>query len=317
MLFTRSQLNPILKPDKNISWRSLKVYNPSVLFEDDQYHLFYRAVDIAGRSSIGYSRSKNGVTFRPEKQPRISRRGKYESIGVEDPRLTKVGKEYLLTYTAYDGEYAKLSLARSSNLKKWRKIGPILSKWDLFKSGGFSVNWDEARVKDNPRWCKAGGIFSEKFDDKYSMLFGDSNMWFANSKNLLNWQTDEKPFIKRRPGFFDSVHVEMGPPPIKTKDGWLVLYHGINNEIVYRLGYLLLDLKNPRKIIKRSKRPIFVPQKKYELKGLVDIGKKRNPKIIFCNGAVLIGNEIKIYYGAADSVICTASAKLKDILRAP
>lgn len=320
-MFVRSSHNPILKPDKNISWRSLKVYNPAVLFENNKYHLFYRAafnraMDQKWCSNIGYGYSSDGVKFILEKLPRIKRGGSLETRGVEDPRLTKIGKEYLLTYTAYDGNYAKLALARSLDLKKWRKFGPILPEWNLFKSGGFSVNWDESRAKDNPRWCKAGGIFSEKFNDKYLMLFGDSNIWFAESNNLKIWQTDTKPFIKRRSGFFDNAHIEMGPPPIKTKYGWLVLYHGVDDKIVYRLGYLLLDLKNPRRIIKRSKLPIFEPRAPYELTGLIDIAKSRKPKVIFCNGAVLIGNLLKIYYGAADSVICTASAKLEDILRA-
>jgi len=314
-MFVRSSHNPILKPDKNISWRSLKVYNPTVLFENKKYHLFYRAADKEWRSSIGYGHSKDGMKFILEKQPRIRRSGKLEMRGVEDPRLTRIGSEYLLTYTAYDGDYAKLALVRSLDLKKWQKIGPILPNWNLYKSGGFTINWDQARAKENPKWCKAGGIFPEKFDNKYLMLFGDSNIWFAEAKDLKNWQTDKKPFIKGRTGRFDCVHVEMGPPPIKTKRGWLVLYHGVDNSIVYRLGYLLLDLKNPRKIIKRSDEPIFEPQAPYELAGLIDIAKGRKPKVIFCNGAILIGEVLKIYYGAADSVICTASAKLKDILR--
>jgi predicted GH43/DUF377 family glycosyl hydrolase len=315
-MFVRSSHNPILKPDKNISWRSLKVYNPAVLFENNRYKLFYRAVDQEQRSSIGYGQSSAGIKFTLEKQPSIKPAGKFETCGAEDPRLVKVGKEYLLTYTAYDGDYAKLALAQSFDLKKWKKFGPILPDWDLFQASGFLVDWDEARVKNNPKWCKAGGIFSEKFEENYLMLFGDSNMWFAESNNLKTWQTDTKPFIRRRPGFFDNAHLEMGPPPIKTKHGWLVLYHGVDDKIVYRLGYLLLDLKNPRKIIKRSKSPIFEPRAPYELTGLIDIAKNRKPKVIFCNGAVLIGNILKIYYGAADSVICTASAKLEDILRA-
>jgi len=313
-MFVRSSHNPILKPDKKISWRSLKVYNPAVLFENKKYHLFYRAVDQERRSSIGYGHSKDGVKYILEKQPRLNRNGKLEARGVEDPRLTKIGKEYLLTYTAYDGDYAKLALARSQNLIKWHKFGTMLPQWDLFRAGGFSVNWDEARVKDNPKWCKAGGIFSDKFDGKYLMLFGDSNMWFAEASDLMHWHTDTKPFIKKRTGFFDSVHIEMGPPPIKTKHGWFVLYHGVDNNIVYRLGYLLLDLKNPRKIIKRSEQPIFEPQEPYELTGLIDIAKGRNPKVIFCNGAVLTGDTLKIYYGAADSVVCTATAPLKEII---
>lgn len=312
-MFIRSKHNPILKPDPKNKWESRKVYNPGVIYEKGKYHLFYRAVGEDWRSCIGYATSEDGVKFKRLTGPVIEPEHAYEKKGVEDPRISKIGSRYFLTYTGYGGRRAKLCLAVSSNLKKWQKIGSMLSHWNKFSAGGFSINWD-GPIQDNPVESKAGGIFLKKIKKHYLMLFGDSNMWFAWSRDLQLWQADHMPFIRPRRNFFDSVHVEMGPPPIKTKYGWLVLYHGINNKIIYRLGYLLLDLRDPRKILKRSAKPIFEPTAGYELKGLADIAKGRRPKIIFCNGAVLLGDTLRIYYGAGDSVVCTASAKLTDVL---
>lgn len=131
----------------------------------------------------------------------------------------------------------------------------------------------------------------------------------------------------------------MGPPPIKTKKGWLVLYHGINDTHWYQIGFLLLDLKNPRKILYRSNKPIFKPEKDYEMSGIVDVlpgglaamqkmskkelktfltkhdAKGTMPKVTFCCGATVNDNILRIFYGASDSVICTATADINDILR--
>lgn len=338
-LFIRSKKNPILKPDKKHSWESRKVYNPGAIYQNGEYHLFYRAVGEDWISRIGYAASFDGECFKKSKRPAIAPRGKLETRGVEDPRLVKIGQKHFLTYTAYDNNSAKLSLATSKDLRRWRKHGPILPHWNLSKAGGFIVSWDKARSKERPEWSKAGAIFPEKINSKYWLLFGDSNLWLASSADGIKWRAINQPFLKpRSEKYFDSEHLEMGPPPIKTKHGWLALYHGIDKKITYRLGYLLLDLNNPTKIIKRSGQPIFEPRESYELAGLVDIlpggfaamermsereltifikkakQESRMPKVIFCCGAVLKNNLLRIYYGASDSVICVATAKLDDVL---
>lgn len=321
-MFIRSKHNPILKPDPKNKWESRKVYNPGVIYENGRYHLFYRAVGEDWRSSIGYAVSDDGVNLKRFAQPVIAPEYAREKRGVEDPRISKIGRRYFLTYTGYggNGTAAQLCLASSKNFKKWTKLGVALKKWNLKKAGGFLVKWDPAQVEaeksgTGERWSKAGGVFPEKIKNNYWMLFGDRNIWLAASKSGKEWKSILKPVIKpRRGNYFDNKHVEMGPPPIKTRHGWLVLYHGINDKIIYRLGYLLLDLRDPRKILKRSAKPIFEPAAGYELKGLADIAKGRRPKIIFCNGAVLFGDTLRIYYGAGDSVVCTASAKLTDVL---
>jgi len=147
--------------------------------------------------------------------------------------------------------------------------------------------------------------------------------------------------LKPRGGkFFDSEHVEMGPPPMRTDKGWLMLYHGVNEKIEYKLGYALLDIKDPTKILYRSEQAIFQPREPYELSGIVDIlpggyeamkamseeelhkfveaniEKNTMPKVVFSCGAVLDGpTRLRLYYGAADSLVCTATVDIDDILK--
>lgn len=315
-MFIRSKYNPILIPDPKTNWRSKKIYNPTILFEKNIYHLFWRAVGDDGISRIGYARSKNAENFDLPSGPIFEPSLEKESKGVEDPRITVINKRYFLTYTGYDGFSARLFLSISDDLINWQKYGRMIYYWDLIKAKGFVVPWDRAQQNEiaKKEWHKAGGIFPEKIDNKFYMLFGDRNIWLATSDDGIEWQAIFNPFIKPRKDYFDSVHVEMGPAPIKTDKGWLVLYHGIDIKMTYRLGYLILDLKNPNKIIYRSDNPIFEPQADYELTGTIDITNDNGPKVIFCNGAVLVENCLRIYYGAGDSTVCTATAPLDKIL---
>jgi len=340
-MFTRSKNNPILKPNKNHDWESRKVYNCGVIYENNQYHLFYRTVGDDWISRIGYAVSEDGENFKRFDKPILFPETGLEKRGLEDPRISKVNDQYFLTFMAYDGNAARLSFATSMDLKKWEKHGTMMPDWDAEKAGAFRVKWDTVRntVAAKKEWSKAGGIFSEVINGRYWMLFGDSNIWLANSEDGLSWQPIWEPFIKPRKGnYFDNAHIEMGPPPIKTDKGWLILYHGIDNKIYYRLGFLLLDLDDLTKILYRSEKPIFEPEKPYELSGLVDIlpgglkamekmSKKelveflkthkktgRMPKVTFCCGAVVVDGILRIYYGASDSVICTATARLEDVL---
>ena len=316
------------------------VYNPAAIYENKKYHLFYRAIGGAWVSKIGYAVSDDGENFIKDKHPALEPELEIEKNGIEDPRIVKIGNTFYMSYTAYDGNTARLCLAFSRDMKKWTRQGEVFPSWDARKAQSFIVSWDKAQNNKTAKkhWNKAGGIFSEKINNKYWMIFGDRNLWLASSLNKKIWQPYYKPFLKPRPDFFDSVHIEMGPPPIKTRKGWLVLYHGIDKKRVYRLGCLLLDLKNVNNILYRSKKAIFEPEKPYEISGLVDIlpggfekmeqmdeaelqkyiTKAKNshvmPSVIFCTGAILKNNTLRIYYGAGDDVICTATANINDIL---
>jgi predicted GH43/DUF377 family glycosyl hydrolase len=330
-MFIRSLKNPVVSPIEHHAWESFKTYNPAFLFEKGEYHILYRAVGQDHISRLGYSYSFDAERFVRYDKPLIEPSLPCETAGIEDPRLVKLEDKYYLTYTGYDGDTAQLCLAVSDDLAKWEKHGPMLKGWNAQKAKSFKIKWDDARKNAvKKKWSKAGGIFPEKIDDYYWMIFGDSNLWLAKSRDGITWLPKLEPFIqpRRQADHFDSAHLEMGPPPIKTPKGWLVIYHGIDQHIVYRLGFILLDLRNPQKILYRSSQYIFEPEANYELSDQIDLFRPANliiprdtssksvhprAEVVFCPGAALIGDELRIYYGAGDATICTAVISLEHL----
>lgn len=348
MKFTRSALNPILKPNPKNAWESTKVYNPGAIYEDGTYHLFYRAVGSGEdwHSSIGYATSLDGEHFERRSAPLLDRTLDAEKRGLEDPRITKVDGTYFLAYAAYDGAVPRIHLATSKDLIVWDKTGPLFPGFPYFKAGGFRIKWTETgpqkyfAPEGNYDRTKSPALFPEKINGKYWMLFNEYKVWLASSDDGIMWKYEDTPLLTARgEEYFDNLFVETGPPPIKTEKGWLVLYHGIDSMAVYRIGILLLDLKDPHNIVYRSEEPVFWPQEEYEISGIVDILPKKHdgllkmseeerkklleyyrekgimPQVTFCNGAVLVGDTLRIYYGASDTYVCTATASLTELLK--
>jgi len=350
--FTRSKYNPILKPNLNHDWEALKVYNPGAVFHNGKYHLFYRAVGSGAdrHSVLGYAVSEDGEHFRRFSKPILDRdsNNQFEFRGLEDPRVTKIGDKFFMAYAAYDGKVPRLHVATSLDLKHWVRHPLAFENFRFTEMGGVYVRWKDGKPVESykPRssfsddWSKAGAIFPEKIGGKYWMLFNEFRIWLANSDDGIKWNALSGPFLtpRKNTDLFDNVFVEMGPPPIKTEKGWLVFYHGVNDAIQYHLGALLLDLNDPTKILYRLKKPIFGPREKYELSGIVDIipgatklleeGKEQElkvllkkaeqegfmPQVTFIPAAVVVNDVVRIFYGASDQSICTATAKLDDIL---
>ena len=350
--FARSPYNPIIKPDPRHVWEALKVYNPGAIFYDGKYHLFYRAMGHGTdwHSALGYAVSDDGEHFTRFPDPILDRdpNDPLELRGLEDPRITRVGDTFYMVYAAYDGKVPRLNVATSQNLKHWQRHGKAFADFDFFKEGGVRVKWADGkpieRYEPKPGVSgdrsKAGGIFPEQINGKFWMLFNEFRIWLATSDDGIAWNVLPGPFLEPRKGtdLFDNVFVEMGPPPIKIEKGWLVLYHGVNDAMQYQLGVLLLDLVDPTKILFRSNEPIFGPRESYELSGMVDIipgamklieqdkwqelkhlliDAERGgfmPQVVFTPAAVVVGDTIRLYYGAGDQSICTATASLNDIL---
>ena len=347
-VFKRSEFNPILYPDPMHSWESLKVYNPAAIYENGKVHLFYRAVGHGEDwySSIGYAFSLDTEHFVRFPRPILSPEDKiFELRGLEDPRVVKIDNTYFMSYAAYDGVNVRLRIATSKDLEKWEKNTDALPDFRFTKEGGIFTRfrnneWEQYNTpKGTDERTKSGALFPEKINGKYWMLFGEYQIWIASSNDCIHFQHHKGPFLTARgEGFFDEMFIEAGPPPIRTEKGWLVLYHGIDKEYTYRLGYLLLDLNDPSKILYRSVNPIFEPSTSYEYRGFVDVlpgGIKQlsklsveeiqrllpkyehnglMPKVAFCPAAVFIDNNIHLYYGASDTYVCTAVASLEDIL---
>jgi len=223
-----------------------------------------------------------------------------EEYGVEDPRITKIGSNYLMTYVSISKKNGiSTSLVLSSDLKKWKRKGIIFSEQN----------------KD----CV---LFPEKIDGKYVAFhrpetlfeFSKPGIWISHSKDLIYWGK-EQSVLKPRLKSWESERVGSGAPPIKTEKGWLLLYHGVylkNEKVVYSVGAALFDLKHPEKIIARSPqdKPLIKPLKPYEKKGYTS-------NVIFPTGAIqsLNKKDLVIYSGGADSVVSVQKIAIKDILK--
>jgi predicted GH43/DUF377 family glycosyl hydrolase len=228
--------------------------------------------------------------------------------GTEDPRIVESeAGEYIMTYTTYDGEVARLCLATSTDLHGWKKLGTVLqgnfkNRWS--KSGAIVVRREGSRV------------IAQKINDTDWMYFGDTNLFIAWSEDLIHWTPvlkngDLKPVLTPRPGKFDSRLVESGPYALNTQKGILLIYNGMNLETggdpnlapgAYCGGQALFDLRDPTKLINRLEENFIRPEKPYETEGQVK-------QVCFLEGMVYFKDQWFLYYGTADSKIAVAVSK--------
>jgi len=220
------------------------------------------------------------------------------NFGVEDPRITKIGNKYFMTYVGVsEKQGVSTYLAVSNDCIKWKRLGLIFREQN-----------------------KDVVLFPERIKGKYVALnrpetmlsFSRPGIWISYSKDLMYWGND-KSLMKPRSKTWENDRIGGGAPPIKTKEGWLVIYHGVkyyNDKRIYSAGAVLLDLKNPEKIIARSPldNPLMIPKEEYDKHGYIS-------NIIFPSGAVksLDGNYLLIYCGGADSVTTLKKVKMKYI----
>jgi predicted GH43/DUF377 family glycosyl hydrolase len=292
----RASDTPILRPQGS-GWESAGTFNPAVVIHQGKFVMLYRAQDKNGTSRLGYAESRDGIHFTRRSEPVLSPEADYEKDGgLEDPRLVKLGETYYLTYTGYNKKDAQLCLATSKDLIHWDRKGVILP--------AYKGQW-------NVGWTKSGAIVPEKIDGKYWMYFlGTSadktdQMGLAYSTDLLHWtEATDTPVLPRRPRQFDSRVVEPGPPPILTSRGIVLIYNAANDKLVYRTALAIFDRKDPRKVIFRSDKPIFAPEKEWEKVGQV-------PNVVFVEGMAKKGNRYLFYYGAADKYVGVAEASVR------
>ena len=303
---------PIVK--KQVLWDEKDVFNPAAVVRDGKIYLLFRAEDkigkYAGTSRLGLASSDDGLHFtkmpEPVFYPDNDSMKVYEwEGGVEDPRVVESedGK-YILTYTAYDGNLARLCLATSADLQHWTKHGLVL----------------QGKYKDT--WSKSGAIvakqqgekiIAQKINGKYWMYFGDTDLFMATSEDMIHWQPLEengkiKSVLKPRPGYFDSRLVESGPYALSTSNGILLLYNGMNLDEggdsllakgAYCAGQALFDKNDPSKLIDRLEKNFLKPDKPYEITGQVN-------QVCFIEGLVPFKGKWFLYYGTADSKIAVA-----------
>lgn len=276
---------PILTP-RDKQFDDLAAYNPTAVKVGNKTVLLYRGQNKAGTSQIGYAESSDGIHFTQSAKPVFSPEAAYEKDGgIEDPRIVKIDGTYYLTYTGYNKTDAQLCLATSRDLKKWDRVGIIMP--------ANKGTW-------NTKWTKSGAILTTRVNGKYWMYYlgtadGADQMGVASSTDLKHWQDATKqPVLPKRPGMFDSKVVEPGPAPLITDEGILLIYNGADDKLVYRTGWVVFDKKDPTRVLRRSDKPFFIPEKKWEIEGQV-------PNVVFVEGLTQDGNKLNLYYGAGDT----------------
>ena len=306
--FKRAVINPIIQPNTMHPWEAKATFNPAVLRIKNTTHILYRTLSDDNTSYIGYAASKDGFHLDERlPEPIYSPRENFElkkivgrNSGCEDPRLTKIGKVIYMCYTAFDGigppRVAVTSIDEKDFLRKnWKWEKPILIT---------PVGFDD---KDT---C----IFSEKIKGEYFIMHRVGDEICGDYFKSLDFKKETVKkcirIIGPRINSWDSAKVGISAPPIKTKAGWLLLYHGVSkSHNTYRIGAALLSLKDPAIVLSRTTDAIFEPEESYEKNGIVK-------NVVFPCGMVLKDELLYIYYGAADTVVGVATMELDIILKA-
>jgi beta-1,2-mannosidase len=295
--FTRDRANPILTPTSR-PWESKFVFNPAAIIRNGLVHLLYRAQGPDGRSSIGLATSRDGVRFTRRSEPVMVATEPYELPGgCEDARVVQVGGTYYMTYTGYDGTSARLCLATSRNLTSWTKHGPLFPDF-------------VTRDVDKP-WSKSGAILTKRLGGKYYMYFGDKDIYYATSTDLIHWTPGpvDDPVMRPQPGTYSDELLEPGPPPLITDNGYVLLIHNSaakdpDGKLIYRAGQALIDPAKPTEELARLTTPFLVPETPDETSGQVN-------NVVFVEGLVAHRGEWLLYYGEGDAGVGVLHGKAR------
>ncbi len=299
-LFKRYEKNPILTKD-DWPYKVGSVFNPGAVKFNDEILLLVRVEDKQGYSHLTKAISKNGKTnWRIDKKPTMEAditKGEAK-IGLEDPRIVWLEdrQEYIITCVSFFEGVVKtppgISLIATKNFVEFEHLGQHL----------IPPNKDASLF---PKTIKGQYVLVNR-----PVVDETEDIWVSFSKDLIYWGKN-RVLLSIRPRTWDCHKVGLGPPPIETSEGWLIIYHGSRataSGALYRIGLALLDLET-LDIIRRSRDWVFGPREIYERVGDVD-------DIVFPCGAVVDEktNELLVYFGAADTVVALAIADLDDIL---
>ena len=328
VLLQRYEKNPILMPNEANWWESKAVFNCAILHYENKFHMLYRAIGEYERyiSRIGYASSTDGYSFTRNNNIALEPTQDYEEYGIEDPRMVVIDNQVYITYvilSSYvtDGAIVEAStaLATTTDFLKYTRLGVITTKGSnnkdvvLFPEKMSQQQQQSSSVLSlslpSNNIDRAGKYFflhrpSSWIGSKYGV--DKPSIWLGEGNALTNF---EKHTLLLKPEEdWEELKIGAGPPPIKTRTGWLVIYHGVSREKVYRAGAALLDLHDPSKIIGRTKTPILEPKEPYEKFGDVN-------NVVFPTGACVVDNDkLFVYYGAADKVCCLATTDLNYLL---
>ncbi|MEI9999084.1 MAG: glycoside hydrolase family 130 protein [Verrucomicrobiota bacterium] len=267
-------------------------HDPLLSSSDPREYRYNGQSYLSTLSHLRFFVSADGKKFAPAGQSDLWGSSTLEAFGIEDCRVTTFEDgRYFLTYTAVSSWGYGVGLRETSDWSTIKEHGMVLAP----------ANKDAA-------------IFERRIGGKYACLhrpsgvvIGGHFIWLAFSEDLLHWE-EHRPVAKTRPGMWDSARIGAGAAPIYTEHGWLEIYHGADEHSRYCLGALLLDLREPWKVLARSEVPIMEPIEEYEKTGFFG-------NVIFTNGHVVQGDMLTLYYGASDSIICGSSFSIRQILK--
>ncbi|MGI6436305.1 MAG: glycosidase [Syntrophomonadaceae bacterium] len=302
----RHPANPLLEPIEEHPWEAKYVLNPGALRSGDKVYLFYRAVGHDGISHIGLAITDGYKVLERLPEPIFSPSTPEERMGCEDPRLVVVEDRIIMLYTAYDGNLAQIAAASIS--------------LDDFLAGHYQA-WKRDGLAFKNIWDKDAILFPERIGGKYIIYHRIEPSIWVTYMNEIKFPLKEKHAIilGPRPGrMWDSLKIGAGAQPLKTRHGWLLIYHGVDYNYVYSLGVFLVDLHNPQKVLYRSPNPILQPEEDYE----IGLSGAWVPNVVFTCGAVSNSDKdvledddlVMVYYGAADTSIGVATATVADLI---
>lgn len=304
-LFHRDAANPILTPTQTW-WESKGVLNPGVVTIRGRIVMIYRAVGADGISRFALGDSADGRHFTRQSLPFYEARiGDWDArLGVEDPRVTAIDSTYLISY-------CKVSVEPATHPKLSWETAPFQIRSWIARTMDFQHLEEVAPVLAG-RTTKDLVVFPQKIDGRYVALVREyPSIQLTTSLNLRDWSVPQKvmgPIVNT----WEGERVGAGPPPVLTRYGWLLLYHGNEylrfpgNQRMYRMGLALLDRQDPRRVLYRHPDPVFEPTESYESEGPVG-------DVVFGTGLLDDGDKLRLYYGAADGVIGLAHATKEDL----
>ncbi len=329
MKLTRFPGNPILRPDSRSAWERACATNPGAWHDGENVHLLYRAGPMTKEHPIYFGRavSSDGLSFKRVSHAPVfgpSADG-FDAGCVEDARMVRFGDLYVVTYAArafYPGAYWKSNISLTAHTPQFPTAAPLAARMNLTRSG-------LALTRDFNVWHRLGPITDATVDNRDAIIFPERvngyfvllhrpaswigaaygcekpSIWISFSSDLLAWRSHR---LLAGPAYWwEALKIGGGTPPVKTKDGWLMIYHGVDAQRVYRAGAMLLDLNDPCRVLARTPEPILEPEAKYERWGLV-------PNVVFPTGNVVIQDRLFVYYGGADRVSCVATVELDKLL---
>ncbi|TPG20579.1 pesticidal protein Cry15Aa [Sphingomonas koreensis] len=333
--FSRAGGGPVIRPNaqpmfigpirkRPVHWMAAHTFNPASIVRDGKMVVLFRAEDqpdvkiVGGHTSrLGYAYSDDGEHFSYRPAPVLypdedAQKAAEWRGGCEDPRLCE-GPDgtYYVTYTQWNREKTRLGLASSRDLIHWRKHGSAFTGTSYenlaTKSAAIIQKIEDGRMK------------AARIDGKYWMVFGEGQIHIATSTDLIHWSPIQLPngelfvLLAPRRSRFDSGLAEVGPPPLVTEKGIVMLYNGKNSQIdtdrdpkigagAYSGGQALLDLTDPAKVLDRANKPFIQPELSWEKTGQYAAG------TTFIEGLSYFRSKLYLYYGTADNYVGLAVA---------